>query len=177
MVTTEPITETHATEKTTVKKTTKKPEPTTKKTVATTAKPVTTEKVESVQNNTYFDVPLSHDLQDHIFSLCDTYGVDPVLVITIIETESNFQPNAVNYNGTCFGLMQVYKNMHLQRMNRLGVTNLYDPYQNVTVGIDLLGELYSSGRGTDWVLYRYSGGMTSYAATIARRAEAYGGLR
>lgn len=178
VVTTEPSTETPTTEKATeaptVEKTTQKPVTTTKKPVTTTV-PETTEAVEPTPTNRYFDVPLSHDLQDHIFRLCNQYGVSPALVIAIIEKESGFNPDAVNYNGTCFGLMQVYKNCHTQRMYRLGVIDLFNPYQNVIVGIDILAELYSSGNSTYWVLTQYSGGSTSYANSVMNRAAYYGG--
>lgn len=130
-----------------------------------------TEPVTKVEVDGYFNVPLSTDLQDHIFSLCTEYGVDPAIVVAIIEKESTYNPDAVNYNGTCHGLMQVYKYYHTSRMARLGVTNLYDPYQNVKVGIDILAELYSTGNSTTWVLTSYSGGARDYASAVINRAE------
>lgn len=135
----------------------------------------------------YFDVPLSTDLQVHIFSLCEQYNVSPALVIAMIEKESTYNPEAVNYNGTCFGLMQVYEYHHTDRMARLGVTDLFDPYQNVTVGIDILAELYSTGKSTAWVLMAYNGGhpyadakistgtISYYASSVMSRAESLGG--
>jgi hypothetical protein len=147
-----------------------------------------TESVTSSTNaNTYFDVPLSTDLQDHIFSLCEKYEVSPALVIAMIEQESTYDPKAVNYNETCFGLMQVYEYHHTPRMNRLGVTDLFDPYQNVTVGIDILAELYATGKSTEWVLMAYNGGnyyadakistgkISNYARSIMDKVNSLGG--
>ena len=39
------------------------------------------------------------------------------------------------------GYMQIYEECHRDRMERLNVTDLTNPYQNVLVGIDYLSEL------------------------------------
>ena len=145
--------------------------PTTEKATETITVERQTEKIEPVAIEGYFDVPLSPDLQDHIFSLCVTYDIDPALVIAVIEQESTYDQNAINYNNTCFGLMQVYEYYHKSRMAKLGVTDLFNPYQNVAVGIDILAELYSTGNSTSWVLTNYSGGMYGYASSVMNRAE------
>lgn len=129
----------------------------------TTVKTVpVTEPVREIRSDGYFNVPLSEDLQDHIFSLCDTYGIDPAIVVAIIEKESNYNHNCVGDNGNSLGLMQIQPRWSYDRMNYLGCSNLLDPYQNVNVGIDLLADLYSTGNSTEWVLMAYNGG-TSYA--------------
>lgn len=137
--------------------------------ISTSKADVITEPVTNVNVEGYFDVPLSTDLQDHIFSICKEYGVDPALVIAIIEQESTYDPGAVNYNGTCFGLMQVYEYYHTDRMARLGVTDLFDPYQNVKVGIDILAGLYATGNSTEWVLTKYSGGSSYYYGSVMNK--------
>lgn len=106
----------------------------------------------------YFDVPLSEDLQDHIFVVCENRGVDPAVVIAMIQKESMFKAGAIGDNGNSFGLMQIQPRWHGARMERLGVTDLLDPYQNVIVGIDILAELFSTGGSLEWVLMSYNGG-------------------
>ena len=54
--------------------------------------------------------------------------------------------------------MQIQPIWHSERMNKLGVTDLLNPYQNVTVGIDFLAELLEEGKGTAWALSAYNGG-------------------
>lgn len=110
----------------------------------------------------YFDVPLSEDLQDHIFKLCDEHNIDPAIVIALIQKESNFDADAISYNGSSFGLMQINEKWHKARMKRVGCTDLFNPHQNVAVGIDLLAELYDMNSSTAWVLMAYNGGC-SYA--------------
>lgn len=112
--------------------------------------------------NGYFDVPLDYDLQDHIFNLCDGYNIDPAMVIAIIERESNYNASAKGDSGNSLGLMQIQPRWSEERMARLGCPDLLDPYQNVTVGIDILVDYFDRGKSVEWVLMAYNGGP-SYA--------------
>lgn len=107
---------------------------------------------------TYYDVPLDEDLQDHIFALCKEYGVDPAVIIAMIGKESMYKADILGDQGRAFGLMQIHPRWHQERMDRLGCDNLLDPYQNVEVGIDLMSELMSWGKGLEWALMAYNGG-------------------
>lgn len=115
----------------------------------------------------YFDVPLSEDLQDHIFTVCESYGVDPVVVMAVIKKESMFKAGEIGDSGNSFGLMQIQPRWHGSRMDRLGVTDLLDPYQNVIVGIDILAELFGKGGSLEWVLMSYNGGYAHANKHIA----------
>lgn len=109
-------------------------------------------------NVIYLDVPLSNDLQSHIFALCEERGLDYYLVMAVISKESGFDVDALSSNGSSVGLMQIQPRWHTIRAERLGCDNLADPYQNVMVGIDLLAGLAGSGYGDEWVLMAYNGG-------------------
>lgn len=106
----------------------------------------------------YFDVPLEDELQDYIIETCEEKGIDPAIVMAMIDKESKFTIDIVGDKGRSFGLMQIQPRWHEERMKRLGVTDLLDPYQNVTVGIDILGELLESGKSLEWALMAYNGG-------------------
>ena len=95
------------------------------------------------------------------------------MVMAIIEHESNFDRYAVNYNGTCFGLMQIYVYYNQSRMNRLGVTDIYDAYSNILVGVDLLSELYHNYGNWSGALYQHSGGMSSFYPWVMNRMAYY----
>lgn len=110
----------------------------------------------------YFNVPLSEDLQDHIFELCEQYGVEPSIIVAMIERESTFRSGVIGDNGNSFGLMQIQPRWNHERMSKLGCQDLLDPYQNVAVGIDILAEHIDKGRGIEWALMAYNGGP-SYA--------------
>ena len=104
-----------------------------------------------------YDVPLDAELQAHINELCNHYDVDMPLVLAIIGQESGYNPELIGDGGDSIGLMQIQSQWHNARMDKLGVTDLADPYQNVTVGIDLLAELLDSGN-VEWALTAYNAG-------------------
>lgn len=120
------------------------------------------EEVKEVEEVEYFDVPLDEELQDYIFELCEEHNIEPALVIAMIEKESNYNASAIGDKGNSLGLMQIQPRWNQDRMDILDCQNLLDPFQNVTVGIDLLDELFSKGNSVEWVLMAYNGGQ-SYA--------------
>lgn len=107
----------------------------------------------------YFNVPLSHDIQDHIFATCDEYGIAPALVVAMIAQESDFGAHKVGDGGDSAGLLQVQQKWHQERMDRLGCDNLLDPYQNITVAVDYIAELKEINPDLYWVLMAYNSGM------------------
>ena len=107
--------------------------------------------------------PLSDEFQEYIYNLCDEYSISYALVISIIWRESMFDPDA--QNGHCKGLMQINEPMHKDRMETLGITDLYNPYENVRVGIDYLSYLFNKYQDSHVVLMAYNGGE-SYAKRL-----------
>lgn len=71
--------------------------------------------------------------------LGEKYNICPELIQAICYKESSFRPDAVN--GDCTGIMQVSEKWHKDRMDKLGVTDLKDARQNMTVAVDYLSEL------------------------------------
>lgn len=120
-----------------------------------------------------YDVPLPADLQLHIKELCEAYGVDMPLVLAIIGQESNYDPAAIGDGGNSIGLMQIQPMHHQQRMDKLGVTDLLDPRQNVLVGIDLLAELLSENNNAEWAITAYNAGAgtADFNKKIGMRSE------
>lgn len=114
----------------------------------------------------FFDVPLDEDLQTYIFELSEDIGIDPAIVIAIIEKESNYDASAVGDHGRSLGLMQIQFRWHTARMAELGCDDLLDARQNVCVGIDILADLLEEGKSIEWVLMAYNGGH-AYADRLA----------
>ena len=54
--------------------------------------------------------------------------------------------------------MQVQRKHHEKRMERLGCTDLFDPYKNVLVGIDYLSELLTKYGDMEMALIAYNAG-------------------
>jgi hypothetical protein len=126
---------------------------------------------------TFYDVPLDEELQAHIINECKFYGVEPEIVFAMIERESNFQADVMGDNCNSYGLMQIQPKWHQERMDRLGVTDLMNPYQNTTTGIDFLAEQidrYDGDVAKALVTYNqgsFKGTVTKYAMWIMERAE------
>ena len=114
-------------------------------------------KVAETDEKQLYSVPLDKDLQLHILNLCEDYNVEPELVLAVIGQESNYNSAAIGDNGESFGLMQVQKKYHADRMAKVGATDLLNPYDNVAVGIDILAECLSEGKGLEWALHCYNG--------------------
>lgn len=112
----------------------------------------------NIKKHAYYDVPLHDYLQDYIFRLCDEHDLDPAIIIALIKRESNFIPTVIGDSGDSLGLMQIQPKWHYERMKKLGCPNLLNPYQNVTVGIDLIVDLIEMGGSLDWALMAYAAG-------------------
>ncbi len=87
--------------------------------------------------------------------LGQAYNICPELIQAVGWVESRFQPDAEN--GGCVGVMQVAPKWHKDRMDRLGVTDLTDVRQNMTVAVDYLADLVKDEEDMEEALMRYHG--------------------
>ena len=96
---------------------------------------------------------------DHMLEMSNEigkeYNICPELLQSIAFQESRFQADA--QNDGCTGLMQVNPAWHEERMRDLGVTDLYDPKQNMEVAADYLQELFGRYEDVGTVLMVYHG--------------------
>ncbi len=105
------------------------------------------------------------DWEEYIEVVCGEYGICPELVQAIIERESSWDPKAENQG--CIGLMQIEPLFHRGRMERLGVTDLRDPYDNILVGVDYLAELFRRYKELYPVLMFYNAGYSEKEGLLA----------
>ena len=75
-------------------------------------------------------------LEDHVRVASDTHGVDPDFIRAVIKAESGANPRAVSRKGAR-GLMQLMP----ATADKLGVSDAFDPAQNVNGGTRYLREL------------------------------------
>jgi soluble lytic murein transglycosylase-like protein len=80
--------------------------------------------------------PYPAHLQPLIERAAARHGVAPALVRAVIQAESNYNPRAVSPKGAQ-GLMQLMP----ATAQRYGVTDAFDPEQNVQAGVRYLAEL------------------------------------
>ena len=118
----------------------------------------------------FYNVPLSEELQLHIFKECEKYNIAPALIVALIDAESDFDANALSPYGDK-GLMQINPKWHSYRMERLNCTDLYDPFQNITVGIDYIAELKAKKPDVYWVLMAYNQGMSKATERIKNEKQ------
>lgn len=128
-----------------------------------------------VEYDPWENIPLDDAVKDHVVSLCAEKGIEPEIVFAMIWRESRYQVDAIGDNGRAFGLLQVHPRWHQDRMDCLGVTDLLDPIQNVTVGIDLLDELIGVYGDVAHAIVaynkgKYHGEITSYAEDVLNEA-------
>ena len=119
--------------------------------------PIPTPEIEPVL---IYDVPLDEELQLFIIEQAEAHDIDPAIIVSMAKRESTYRADVVGDGGNSFGLLQVQPRWHQERMDRLGVTDLLDPYQNVTVAIDYLSELIERDKGIAWALAAYNAGAS-----------------
>lgn len=103
-------------------------------------------------------------LESLAFRVAEKHGVDPALVLAVIAVESAFQPAAVSPKGAR-GLMQLMP----ATARDLGVSDAFDPEQNLDGGVRHLREL----------LGRYDGDLSRALAAYnagAASVERHGGV-
>lgn len=91
-----------------------------------------------------------------IVATASSQGVDPALVQAIISVESSFDPLAMSAKGA-MGLMQLMP----ETASRYGVSNPFDPRENVTGGIRYLRDLLFRFENLLHALAAYNAGETA----------------
>lgn len=118
-------------------------------------------------------LPTTLPYRDEIAQYCQEYGMDCTLVAAVIKAESNFNPRAVSPKGAA-GLMQLMPSVQKDE----GVTDPFDPRQNLRAGIRYLKKMLEAcGGDLGLALAAYNAGLTRVknAGSVPRirETEAY----
>ena len=120
--------------------------------------------VPTVTTSSTFSLTPEHAYDDLIQEASDTTRLDPELIRAVIQTESGFDPTAVSTAGAQ-GLMQLMPALAAE----LGVTDPFDPRQNIMAGSKYLAALLAyQGGNVSLALASYNAGP----GAVAR----YGGI-
>lgn len=145
---------------------------------------------------TYYEIPEEYKryggmfpevAQVYLWSICKDAGVDYYTALALIERESGYKYDNAGDNGASKGLMQINEQWHLDRMEECGATDLYNPFDNMRVGVNFLAEIqdkYLESSGEHCILMVYNMGAstakenwnngvysTSYTREILQRAK------
>lgn len=94
------------------------------------------------EENTYYQIPLPHEIQDYIREMCKENDVDIEIILGIMDTESSFKNTAKSKNnngsGCSVGIMQLNEN-HInwyEELTGLGQEfNIHNIQHNILGGI------------------------------------------
>ena len=91
---------------------------------------------------TYYDIPLSKDLQLYTYNRCIEYGIPEhyELILAMMWQESNYTPDIISATDD-YGIMQINACNHEWLSNLLGTTNLLDVYQNIDAGTYIISKM------------------------------------
>lgn len=98
-------------------------------------------------------------MQQFTYIICQQNGVDYTLALAIMEVESGYKWDAYCSEGSQ-GYMQVNVKWHEDRMDKLNVDNVENPYFNIMVAVDYLAELQGRFDTEAEVLTAYNYGVT-----------------
>lgn len=85
------------------------------------------------------------------------YGICPEVIQAIVWTESRCIPSAQSADKSCKGLMQIKPSCHQERMEKLGVRNIFGVWENLKVGTDYLAEIAETEPDIGVALMIYNG--------------------
>lgn len=91
---------------------------------------------------TYYDIPLSKDLQLYTYNKCVEYGIPDhyELVLAMMWQESNYTANLISSTDD-YGIMQINSCNHSWLVDLLGPTNFLDASDNINAGVYVISKL------------------------------------
>ena len=130
------------------------------------------------------DCRLDDATQQMILERCEELDLDFAFVMAVIFRESSFKANADS--GSSVGLMQINRINHDWLSKELGITDFFDPEQNVKAGTYMLRLLFEKCEDVGMVLMAYNMGesgarklwnkgiyVTDYAESVFQQADIY----
>ena len=90
-----------------------------------------------------YNIGLPVEQQQYAYNICKRFGIQYELFLAVMYKESGFNPYAVG-GGNSYGLCQIHVSNHASLRAKLGISNFYDPYDNMTAGAYLLSRYFGT---------------------------------
>ena len=121
---------------------------------------------------TYYDIPLSKDLQLYTYNKCVDYGIPEhyELVLAMMWQESNYTEDLISSTND-YGIMQINSCNHSWLVDLLGPTDFLDASDNINAGIYVISKLLIKYGDVHKALMSYN--MGEYGASLNWRAGNY----
>lgn len=109
-----------------------------------------------------YNIKLPVEQQEYAYNICKNYGIEYELFLAMMYKESGYNPNALG-GGNSYGLCQIHISNHSNLRAKLGISDFYNPYDNMTAGAYLLSMYLNSAKSkvsdpTSIIVY----GLNSY---------------
>ena len=89
--------------------------------------------------------PVYSDILDSVYTASFKYDFKPELVLSIIQVESNFNPEAISYKGA-YGLMQINLAVWERELD-INREKIFDIDYNIDLGLQVLKRYYDETKG------------------------------
>ena len=114
---------------------------------------------------TYYNIPLSKDLQLYTYNKCVEYGIPYYyeLVLAIMWQESNYTADIISPTDD-YGIMQINSCNHPWLVDLLGPTDFLDARDNINAGVYIISKLLIKYGDVHKALMSYN--MGEYGASL-----------
>ena len=121
---------------------------------------------------TYYNIPLSKDLQLYTYTKCVDYGIPDYyeLVLAIMWQESNYTADIISSTDD-YGIMQINSCNHSWLVDLLGPTDFLDARDNINAGVYIISKLLIKYGDVHKALMSYN--MGEYGASLNWQAGNY----
>lgn len=119
--------------------------------------PTTAPEPTATEPEILYDIPLTDELQRFVREQCEARGVPFEIALALIERESSYRTNVKSATND-YGLMQINACNHEWLAEELGLTDMLDPYQNITAGVYILGQAFEKYGDPNQALMAYNMG-------------------
>lgn len=111
-----------------------------------------------IKRNPNISIDIASSIYDSVKKNSEKYNVDIYIIMAMIQSESNFNPNSVGNN--VHGLMQIHENT--APYVGLDMNNIYDIDANISAGIGYLSKYLNKYNDMGIALTVYSHGEGTY---------------